>query len=275
MQKLVISGGEPTLNPDLPRLIAEGRKHCDTVSVNTNGSRTTEELARSLLDAGLSSVMISLYSHEPEVHDGIRRARGLWAKAVRAVEIFARLRDDYPDFLVRTQTVILRENHRTLDEVMRLHHRLGSQKMHISYLEGDFEGRYLLTADEIVAFREETVPRMLSALEEIAVPDPERECRQIRGLYGENAGDPEDLAEGIYWEDRPCRQPRHFTILLAHGEVHPCNIVEYTHEPVMGNLFESKLSRLFRSRRWKRFSKRRFDMCARCPMNLHATLHLR
>ncbi len=275
MRHLVISGGEPTLGRDLPKLIAEGRKHGCSVSVNTNGSMMTEELARTLLEAGLTSVMISLYSHEAEIHDAFRQSKNLWSKAVRAIGIFAHLQEEYPEFLIRTQAIILRENFRTLPELLRLHHQHGSQKIHLSYLEGDFEGEYLLTAEEIREFREHTVPRLLALAEELDLPD--RECAEstIHGLYGEEAGTPEDLARGIYWKDKPCRRPKHFTILLANGEVHPCNIVEYTHGPIMGNLFEKSIRRIYRSWKWWWFRKRRFDKCAYCPMNLHPSIRLR
>ena len=65
MRTLGISGGEPTLHKDTPKLVAEARRHRPIESMNTNGSRITESLAEELLEAGLSSAMISLYSDDP------------------------------------------------------------------------------------------------------------------------------------------------------------------------------------------------------------------
>ncbi len=275
MRRLVISGGEPTLGKDLHRLIAEGRKHCDSVSMNTNGSLITEDLVESLIEAGLTTVMISLYSHEADIHNTFRQSKNLFEKATRAIRIFAAARERHPEFILRTQAIILRENYRTLDDLVRLHHELGSQRLNISYLEGDFGGKYLLTEKEIAGFREHTVPRMLSLVGELDLPEPECAESVIQGLYGAEAGDPKDLAKGIYWKDKPCRHPKHFTILLADGEVHPCNIVEYTHHPVMGNLLEKSLRRIHHSFKWWWFRKRRFEECQYCPMHLHASLRLR
>ncbi len=275
MRRLVISGGEPTLGKDLHRLITEARKHVDSVSMNTNGSRITEELVESLIEAGLTTVMISLYSHEARVHDEFRRSKNLWEKATRAIRLFSAARERHPEFVVRTQAIMIRENFRTLDELVRLHHELGSQRVNLSYLEGDSEGKYLLTEEEIVEFREHTVPKMLALIPELDLPEPECAESVIRGLYGEEAGDPKDLANGIYWEGKPCRHPKHFTILLADGEVHPCNLVEYTHRPVMGNLLEKSLRRIHRSFKWWWFRRRRFEECKLCPMHLHASLRLR
>jgi MoaA/NifB/PqqE/SkfB family radical SAM enzyme len=276
MRKLGISGGEPTLNKDLPKLVAEARRRCPIVSLNTNGSRITESLAEELLGAGLTSTMISLYSHDPEVHDGFRRSRNLWQKAVDAIRIFAKLRDDnYPDFFLRTQFVILRENFRSLDRLVEFHHELGSQRVHLSYLEGDFERKYLLKAHEINELREQVVPKLLDTIAKLDLPDRQEAEAAARGLYGDEAGKLEDLEQGVYWRGKPCGRPKHFALLLANAEVHPCPIVEYTHHPVMGNLFESDLGEIFHSREWKAFRRHRFDECSLCPLHLHATFRLR
>jgi MoaA/NifB/PqqE/SkfB family radical SAM enzyme len=60
LRSLGISGGEPTLYEDILKLVAAGRRHCSIVGINTNGSRITQSLAEELLEAGLTSVMISL-----------------------------------------------------------------------------------------------------------------------------------------------------------------------------------------------------------------------
>ena len=276
MRNLVISGGEPTLSHDILSLIAEGRKRCPMVVMNTNGSRITQSSAEELLEAGLGGVMISLYSHDPQVHDAFRRSRNLWQKAVDAIRIFAKLRDDkYPDFALRTQFVILRENFRSLDRLVEFHHELGSQRVHLSYLEGDDERKYLLKAHEINELREQVVPRLLETIAKLELPDRQEAEAAARGLYGDEAGKVEDLEQGVYWRGKPCGKPKHFALALADGQVHPCNIVEYTHHPVMGNLFESSLGEIFHSRAWKSFRRHRFDKCSLCPMNLHAALHLR
>jgi MoaA/NifB/PqqE/SkfB family radical SAM enzyme len=276
MNKFVISGGEPTLDKNLVKLVAEGAKYAKKVSVNTNGSLMTQELAEALLAAGLTSVMLSLYSHEPEVHNGIRRSKNLWKKAVETARILTHLRDTkYPDFRLRTQAVILRENYKTLDELITFHHEIGANRLNLAYLAGDYEGEYLLTAEEITEFREHSIPKVLAALARLDLPDLAATEEVVRGLYHPDLGSLEDLAKGVYWKDKPCKIPKRFTILLADGQVHPCNIVEHTHEPVMGNLFDSSLGDIFKSKQWAKFVKHRFDMCPMCPMNLNPLILLR
>lgn len=57
---LQLSGGEPTLHPELPALVAEGAKLFPAVQLNTNGLKLAEDpsLARRLAEAGLSWVFL-------------------------------------------------------------------------------------------------------------------------------------------------------------------------------------------------------------------------
>ena len=76
---LVLSGGEPTLHPALPRFIARARElGFRTIEVQTNGVKTADmDYARSLVDAGLNKVTCSLHSADPAHSDKITRLPGL------------------------------------------------------------------------------------------------------------------------------------------------------------------------------------------------------
>jgi len=83
---LQLSGGEPLLYPDFPRLLAGVVEHRMRFSLNTNGSLVTEALARELAATRRCDVVqISLDSATPEAHDRLRGA-GTFDTAVRALE---------------------------------------------------------------------------------------------------------------------------------------------------------------------------------------------
>ena len=117
VERLDISGGEPTLYKNLTKLITAGKQYGWYVNVNTNGSLINEEYAEQLLAAGLDSISISIYSNEPKMHDQMRNLEGLWDKATNAVRIFSRLREKFPYFKVSTQCLICRENYRNLADL--------------------------------------------------------------------------------------------------------------------------------------------------------------
>jgi radical SAM protein with 4Fe4S-binding SPASM domain len=234
----------------------------------------TEEFAEELLNAGLDEISISIYSHQPEVHNSFRRSLNLWQKATRAVQIFSEKRSRYPGFFLGTMSIILRENFRCLDKLVAFHHQLGSQQIGLSYLEGDFPGEYLLDRNEILEFRQDVVPRLAAYCRGLDPRISSRAINMVQGLYGPAAGKIEDLSEGKYWSRRYCDIPRTAGLIMANGDVHPCNIVEYTHEPVMGNLTEESFSDIWFSDKWSLYRRTLNQKCIFCPVNIYAPVLL-
>ena len=93
-RRVVFTSGEPTLNPDLPALIAEAaRLGCSGVSVITNGRMLAyKDYCSRLLSSGASEVIVSLHGARPEVHDAITGVPGSWAQTVRGLSNLLALR---------------------------------------------------------------------------------------------------------------------------------------------------------------------------------------
>ena len=67
-----LTGGEPTLHPDLPELVAHVVSKGAACNITTNGWELPDELADALVEAGLTQAQISLDAHVPEVHEKYR-----------------------------------------------------------------------------------------------------------------------------------------------------------------------------------------------------------
>jgi len=67
------TGGEPTLNPDLPVLVAQARRRYRRVELTTNGRKLPEQLDR--LAPHLDVIKVSLDSHDRELSHQIMRGR--------------------------------------------------------------------------------------------------------------------------------------------------------------------------------------------------------
>ena len=92
-RKVHFSGGEPTLRPDLPDLIAHARRLKLRVTLTTNGTLLTRDLARRLVKAGLNSVCVSIDSpvrSDPRPHPG--HAGRVQADAGRCARVAPRCR---------------------------------------------------------------------------------------------------------------------------------------------------------------------------------------
>ena len=67
---VVLTGGEPTLHSDLFKIIAAAARMGLQVKLITNAQRTAEAaFFDELVSSGLSSLIISLYSHKPEIQN--------------------------------------------------------------------------------------------------------------------------------------------------------------------------------------------------------------
>ena len=89
-----LSGGEPTLRDDLPRIVALARKiGFDHVQINTNGIRLAQDAAyaQSLKDSGVSDFFLQFDALTDDVYRHIRGA-DLWQLKLRALERCAEMK---------------------------------------------------------------------------------------------------------------------------------------------------------------------------------------
>lgn len=108
----ILSGGEPLLRDDLPRLASFATERGATVVVGTNGTLLTHERILALKHAGVSGVAISIDSLRSRYHDNFRRGHGSLDATLAAVE---RLSQHRLDFVVQTTlTKANRDELRTL-----------------------------------------------------------------------------------------------------------------------------------------------------------------
>jgi radical SAM protein with 4Fe4S-binding SPASM domain len=80
------TGGEPTLRPDLPALIAYAKGRRLRTNLITNGRRCgANGYVERLADAGLDSAQVSLEAADPTVHDAVVGRTGAWEATVRGI----------------------------------------------------------------------------------------------------------------------------------------------------------------------------------------------
>ena len=82
---LSFSGGEPLICPDFWKVVERARERGLYISMNTNGTLITPEVARRLKELDLAYVAVSLDAPVPEVHDRFRGVPGAWERAVQGI----------------------------------------------------------------------------------------------------------------------------------------------------------------------------------------------
>ena len=85
--RLEILGGEPLLREDITQIISYAKKEAKVpfITLYTNGINITEQLAGELKKAGLDGIIVSLISHQAEVHDSFTGTPGAWKKTIDGI----------------------------------------------------------------------------------------------------------------------------------------------------------------------------------------------
>ena len=160
---IVLSGGEPTLHPDLPALIRHARaRGATTIEIQTNGVRAADlAYATELVDAGLDKATVSLHSPDPDHSNRITRLPKAFDKTVRALHNFRQLG-------VETQVahVITKANYEDLPRMMRfLGEELPSSEAHLSVCLAIAQGISDLVYSWVVPSFTEIRPYVRAALD--------------------------------------------------------------------------------------------------------------
>ena len=82
---LAVSGGEVLMRRDFFEIVEYARKRMFNVKVKTNGVMIREGEARRMRQLGVEQVQVSVYSHRPEIHDGITKLPGSLRRTIEAV----------------------------------------------------------------------------------------------------------------------------------------------------------------------------------------------
>ncbi|MHC1785118.1 MAG: PqqD family peptide modification chaperone [Anaerolineaceae bacterium] len=111
---IVFTGGEPTLRPDLRDLIAYAQTKGQITGINTNGRRLKDlDYIKSLHDAGLDHIQITLESSRPKIHDLMVEMPGAWEDTVAGLKNALSLK-----LFVMTNTTLLQTNQDSLADTL-------------------------------------------------------------------------------------------------------------------------------------------------------------
>jgi len=86
-QRLILSGGEPTIHPDFVSFLTLGRSlGYSWLQTVTNGRMFAyPQFARSALDAGLKEATFSMHGHNPDLHDRLVGVPGAFSQSLRGM----------------------------------------------------------------------------------------------------------------------------------------------------------------------------------------------
>ena len=112
---VILTGGEPTLHPELESIVRMSRDEGLHVRMITNGQCTSEEgVLEKLIRAGLQHVHLSVHSARPEVQSYLTSNLDSWANLDKTFKIVEKL-----NITCDVNTVICAQNADHLDETVQ------------------------------------------------------------------------------------------------------------------------------------------------------------
>jgi radical SAM enzyme (rSAM/lipoprotein system) len=260
---IVITGGEPLVRKDLEACGREIYRRQFPWGMVTNGYGLTAGRLRSLLEAGLRSVSISLDGLTADTHDWFRNKRGSWERAVDAIARVACT----PGLVYDVVTCV---NKRNISELPRMKELLASMgvthwRLFTIFPKGRAKDNPLLQL---------STEEFLFLMEFIRQTRREGRVQASYGCEGYLAGYELEVRDTPYF----CHAGVHIGSVLANGDISACPSLRGDY--IQGNIYKDDFwtvwntrYQIMRDRRWTKTGK-----CATCKSYKYCQgngLHLR
>ncbi len=268
---VVFSGGEPLASRKF-WVAAEKLAGLERpkLSLSTNGTLLTPEVAGRLRKLGFMYVGVSIDSLDPKVHDKFRGMHGAWDKALEGVK--ASVEAGIPTGLRFTLT---RWNIGEAPGVLDLAAKLGASR--VSYYLLDTVGRGAAIKESLPTHEQlkEFISRVMEkAREYVGVVEVLLVRMNWAGVYiaGQLAKDREDFMEYLKVVEAQGDCGRKTISIYPDGTVRPCQFIDYM---ILGSLKEKSLGEILspenpRLKPFLEMPKRlRGPKCSKCPFKEH------
>lgn len=133
LTEVVISGGEVTLRSDLMEIIHAAREMgYSSIVLLTNGRRLANpDYLKSLVEAGITAVGVSLHGHTPKIHEQITRTPHSFKEAVTGITT---IRSHFPTLPLSVNCVLTGENYRHSANIVRFLIELNVRVIQFTYV---------------------------------------------------------------------------------------------------------------------------------------------
>lgn len=216
--------GEPLLNKDLAELLREGEAYGAEMSIISNGSIYTEEIAEELMRLRTTLITFSLDGATSSIFEKIRSGSN-FEKVKENIDRFVRARGSASSPILAAWTVVTRDNVEELPGIVALADSLGLDCLTIQTFLSDWGKSEMQRHTDPVKVELES-ERLLKALDRATIA-----ARSARL-------DLKIVSHDYYSSDHPCPWPWTSAFIAANGDVVPCCIIADSDIAFMGNLFE-------------------------------------
>jgi pyruvate-formate lyase-activating enzyme len=133
-ERLILSGGEPTIHPDYVKFIRHGRKvGYDWIQTVSNGMMFAyPEFTRKCLNAGLDEVTMSVHGHTARIQDRLCGVKGAFDKAIQGIRNIRALSGGRT--VINIDVVINKQNIKHLRDIIDLFRGMDIHEFDLLYM---------------------------------------------------------------------------------------------------------------------------------------------
>lgn len=138
-----LTGGEPLLHPDIMKILEMIQHHDTRLTLETNGTLCTYELAHKISECKQAFVSVSLDAASREIHDWIRGVKGSFDDAIKGIKNIVKAGLS-PQIIVS----VMRHNLDQLEEIVDLAESLGANSVKFNIVQPSGRGKKLKEVGE-------------------------------------------------------------------------------------------------------------------------------
>lgn len=135
---IILTGGEPLLRKDVFDIARYGTEKGLTMTMGSNGTLITPEVAQKIKESGIKRVAVSLESSQPPLHDAFRNVPGAYDATMEGIK---NLKAAGVSFQI--DPTITSRNVDDIDNIVNLSVELGADAVHIFLLVPTGRGKEL------------------------------------------------------------------------------------------------------------------------------------
>lgn len=275
LQKLTISGGEPTLRRDLADIVRHAADLGVRVHINSNGVAITQERAVELVAAGLQQINLSVDGPTREVHDAVR-GDGMFDRTVAAMRsLKAAAATLGRPFHLHVHCVVMDTNYQVLDRFIDTQEAWGFDSLSFGpLLHGEMDDwQHLNTANRSAALTPQSIayivrvvaPRMVEKAAAHGLPAPSLPFGATETDFERNAG--ETYCDPQQW----CTVAWFNTTVQPTGDIIPCGYSP--NSMALGNVLQQPFAQIYNGETYQRFrascKPAEYAMCHSCVLYMN------
>ena len=270
---LAFSGGEPLLHKDFWSVAEYAHQKGIHLSVATNGTLITKEVAARLKKTGVNYVEISVDSARPEAHDAFRGGAGYWTRSVDGIKNCVEA-----GLYTGMATAATRRSFSEIDDLIKLAKELKVNSFYAFNFIPTGRGKNIVEEDLTPVMREELLGKLHDTFLENEI-FAFSTCPQYGRYCYQNA--PEDIivnSHYFYFKGQQakmladyvggCGAGRLYCAIQPNGKVTPCVFMPIT----VGDLRQEKLADIWRSSEVMKDLRNRSAMKEHCGSCEHRAM---